>query len=137
MVLGTQEVLNNGSCCSSSSRKVSVNISQNRLDTTWLPARMGMHKFPRLVHVQVHLHIDLPMHLRVPRALKSIHCVRRLHAHGVSGTSTVLANKITGPLLLITGEEEMLFQFSTPACSSLGSFQLRAAGNSGFFPALA
>lgn len=49
----------------------------------------------------------------------------------------MLANKITGPLLLIAGVEEMLFQFSTPARSSLGSFQLKAAGNLGFFLALA
>lgn len=66
MVLGTQEVLNNGSCCSSSSRKVSVNTSQYRFDATWLSTRVGVHKFPRLVHVQVHQHVGLPMHLRVP-----------------------------------------------------------------------
>ena len=60
-----------------------------------------------------------------------------MFTHGVSGTSTVLANKITGPLLLIAGVEGMLFQFSTSAHSSLVSFQLKTAGNLGFFLALA
>ena len=112
--------------------KVSVHTAQYRLDTSWVPARMGVHEAPRLLHMQVHTHIGLPLHLCVPWARpKYAHCTRSTALPwGHQAYAQVPANKIAGPSLRVhAGVEEMLFQsvIYPSTRSSLGSLQLKAA----------
>lgn len=61
---GTGAWHNNGSCCYFySTMRVSVYTTQYRLDTSWVPAGMGVHGSPRLAHVLGHMHVGLHVYL--------------------------------------------------------------------------